>query len=287
MKNKILLQNIFPLEELKKEGRILLVRHSHEKLKEMYFENLIEEYQSFQDKPAFINSRYIICFLGSERNSAVFYGAYEVEEILTGEKVPNYSKELTKYHNKDKTSNDFYLVLKKIEVFDKFKDRLVIDWMVPRGWYNTYGDVADKEVIKILPNNYVKDFPGLMNIKIDFQELKKIIDNPDSHSEWFNALSKLQAVYLILDKSDGLQYVGTTYGENGLWQRWETYAKGNHTGGNLKFNKLKEKNSNFYENFQFSILEVLSKTANQKYCTEKEKNWKDKLGSKAFGLNSN
>jgi hypothetical protein len=287
MKHRILLQEILPLDELKKQGKVLLIRHSHENLREMYINNLIEEYQSFQDKPAFRDTKFIICFLGSERNGAVFYGIYELIEILEGGNVPEYSEGLELLHKNVKPNNDFYLHLKRIESFDKFKDRLVIDWIVPRGWYNTYGEVKDKEVIKILPDNYVKDFPGLMNIKLNFEELKKIIENPESHSEWFNSLSRLQAIYLILDKKAGYQYIGTTYGENGLWQRWETYAKGDHTGGNKELIKLKNENLEFYKYFQFSILEVLSKTADQKYCTEKETNWKEKLGSRAFGLNKN
>ncbi len=287
MKNRILLQEILPLDELKKKGKVLLIRHSHENLREMYLNNLIEEYQSFQSQSAFRDFKFIICFLGSERNSAVFYGIYELNEILEGVNVPEYSKELAALNKYEKTSKDFYLNLKKIESFDKFKDRLVIDWIVPRGWYNTYGKVIDKEVIKILPNNYVKDFPGLMNIRLNFEELKKIIKNPESHSNWFNSLTRLQAIYLILDKKKGYQYIGTTYGENGLWQRWETYVKGDHTGGNKEFIKLKNENLEFYKYFQFSILEVLSKTADQKYCTEKETNWKEKLGSRAFGLNKN
>jgi len=133
----------------------------------------------------------------------------------------------------------------------------------------------------------VKDFPGLMNIKLSFQELTKIIENPESYYEWFDSLTKLQAIYLILNKKTGYQYIGTTYGENGLWQRWGNYIKGDHTGGNKEFIKLKNEDSEFYKNLQFSILEVLSKTANQKYCTEKESNWKEKLGSRAFGLNKN
>jgi len=126
-----------------------------------------------------------------------------------------------------------------------------------------------------------------MNIKLNYDELKKIIENPESHSEWLDSLTRLQAIYLILNKNTGYQYIGTTYGENGLWQRWETYTKGDHTGGNKEFINLKKDDSEFYKNFQFSILEVLSKTANQKYCTEKESNWKEKLGSRAFGLNKN
>jgi len=177
--------------------------------------------------------------------------------------------------------------LKRINSFDIFKDRLVIDWIVPRGWYNTYGDVKNKKVIKILPPNFVRDFPGLMNVKLNFSELKKIIENPDSHEEWHNSLTRLQAVYLILETKSGSLYVGTTYGENGLWQRWETYTKGDHTGGNIEFEKLKGKNPEFFKYFQFSILEVLSKTADQNYCTDKETTWKEKLGSRAHGLNKN
>ena len=189
MKNRILLQEILPLDELKKKGKVLLIRHSHENLREMYLNNLIEEYQSFQSQSAFRDFKFIICFLGSERNSAVFYGIYELNEILEGVNVPEYSKELAALNKYEKTSKDFYLNLKKIESFDKFKDRLVIDWIVPRGWYNTYGKVIDKEVIKILPNNYVKDFPGIMNNRLNFEELKKIIKNPESHSNSFNSIT--------------------------------------------------------------------------------------------------
>jgi hypothetical protein len=59
MKEKIYIQDILPLEELKKEGKVLLVRHSHQHLEEMYSQGLIDEYQSFQSKPAFLECSYI------------------------------------------------------------------------------------------------------------------------------------------------------------------------------------------------------------------------------------
>ena len=92
---------------------------------------------------------------------------------------------------------------------------------------------------------------------------------------------------MILDTNTGSQYIGTTYGEQGLWQRWESYVKGDGTGGNKELKTLKDKNSKFYQNLQFSILEVLSRTADQKYCTTKESVWKEKLGTRAHGLNKN
>ena len=181
---------------------------------------------------------------------------------------------------------DFYLKLKRLEDFDKFQDRLVIKWMVPRGWFNTYGSVMNKEVVKLFPENFVKDFPGLMNVKLTYSELERIIKNPDSNQDWYESLTRLQAVYLILDLKTRLQYVGTTYGENGLWQRWESYIQTGGTGGNKALFALKEKDKEFQQNLQFSILEVLSKTSDQKYCTNKESLWMEKLGTRTLGLNN-
>jgi len=286
MKTKIYLQDILTLDKMKQEGKVLLIRHSHINLMEMNRKNLIEEYQSFQSKPAFKGCKYVVSFLGAEKNTGVFYGVYKVLDILKGKTLPKYSTELKVYCNPQDTNKDFYLKLERVERFDKFKDRLVINWMVPRGWYNTYGDVINKEVIKLFPENYVKSFPGLMNVKLSFHELKKIIENPDSNMDWKESLTKLQAVYLIFDFKSGTQYIGTTYGQNGLWQRWKSYIK-DGTGGNKELINLKNKDIEFYNYLQFSILEVLSVTADQKYCSDKESIWKGKLGTRVHGLNKN
>jgi len=284
--DRILLQDILALDELQKNGKVLLIRHSHEKLDELISKRLIEEYQSFQNKPAFKDCKYIVSFVGGSRNSAIFYGLYEVVgDILENEKLPEYSKDIFSYSHTQDPKKDFFINLKRMKEFDKFRDRIVIDWIVPRGWYNTYGEVLDKPVIRLLPHNFVKDFPGLTKIILSYPELQKIISNPESHEEWLTALSQLQAVYLILDKSNGSQYVGTTYGLDGLWQRWESYAKGDGTGGNKQLIELKNINPNFTENLQFSILEVLSKTSKQKDCTGVESLWMKKLGTRSHGLN--
>ncbi len=285
--NKIFIQDILPLDRLRKDGKVLLIRHYHDKLEEMKQKSLIEEYQSFQSRPAFVDSKYVVSFLGGEKNSAIFYGIYEITEILRNDELPKYSSELSNYCNPQDKTKDFFIKLVRLPEYDKYSNRIIIDWVVPRGWYNTYGEVKNKPLIKILPDNYLKDFPGLMNVILDYHELETIIENPQSNEDWFNSLTRLQAIYLIVDKKSGLQYIGTTYGENGLWQRWESYAKGDRTGGNKEFTNLKGKNPDFYKEFQFSILEVLSKTADQKYCSEKESLWKKKLGTRAHGLNKN
>jgi hypothetical protein len=285
--DKIFLQDILPLDILKNEGTVLIIRHFHKNLSEMIRKHFIEEYQSYQHQRAFRNCKYIISFLGGEHNSGIFYGIFENTGIIENDKLPPYPITLMHLTDPPIPEKSFYLNLRRLTQFDKYSNRLIINWMAPRGWFHTYGKVKNKEVIKILPFNYVKNFPGLMNIRIDFDELKKIINNPGSHEDWYNSLTRLQAVYMILDKNTGNQYVGTTYGKNGLWQRWETYIKGDKTGNNVKLTELKEKNPEFYKNFQYSILEVLSKTATENECTRIESIWKDKLGSRAFGLNDN
>ncbi|MBN2893297.1 MAG: GIY-YIG nuclease family protein [Bacteroidales bacterium] len=288
MTDKIYLQDILPLEKLNEEGTVILVRHYHEKLNEMIKLELIEEYQSYQRKnSAFRDCKLIISFLAEPNNHAKLFGVYRNLGIKENLNLPKYSKLLEKYCVPQNIDNDLFMELKKVHEFEKFENRIIIDWIVPRGWYNTYGQVKNKEVVKILPYNFVDEFPGLMRIKLSAQELKTIINNPQTHSKWYESLTRLQAVYMILDKKTGNQYIGTTYGQNGLWQRWENYAKGDFTGGNKELIDLKEKDNNFHDNFQYSILEVLSKNASQKECVDAESLWKEKLGTRTFGLNKN
>lgn len=249
--------------------------------------NVIDEYQSFQKMPAFRKCKTIVSFLAEPKNQAKLYGIYEVTGIIENENLPECSPNLRKYYQPIKDEGYFFLLQNKLIEFVKYENRIIIDWVVPRGWYNEFGKVQDKEVIKVLPFNFVDEFPGLMKIRVSALELKTIIENPQSHSKWFESLTRLQAVYLILDKKTGSQYVGTTFGNDGLWQRWETYVRSGFTGGNIELIKLKENDEFFYKSFQFSILEVLSKNANQTECSDAERLWKEKLGSRDFGMNKN
>ena len=284
---KIYLQDILPLDKLSQTGKVLLIRHYHKDLDEMLSMGLIEEYQSFQRQRSFREATYLISFLGKEKNTAQLYGVYKIKGLLEKNDLPNYSDGLVPYCKPPDKSVDFQLQLEELPEFAKFKNRLIIDWVVPRGWYNTYGRDQNKPVIRILPYRFVSEFPGLMNIKISFSELKAIVETPDSHEEWYNSLTRLQAVYLILNTKSGEQYVGTTFGKNGLWQRWESYVSSGGTGGNKRLIKLKDSDPEYTQHLQFSILEVLTRTADKSYCIHKESLWKEKLGSRAFGLNEN
>lgn len=225
--------------------------------------------------------------MGKEKNTALLYGVYKIKGLLEKNDLPNYSDGLVPFCKPPDKSIEFQMQLEELTEFAKFKNRLIIDWVVPRGWYNTYGKIKNKPVVRILPYRFVSEFPGLMNIKISFSELKAIVETPDSHEEWYNSLTRLQAVYLIQYKKEGLLYVGTTFGKNGLWQRWESYVKSNGTGGNKRLSELERSDPEYTQNLQFSILEVLTHTADKSYCIHKESLWKEKLGTRAFGLNEN
>lgn len=285
--NLILLQDILPLDNLSNDGTVLLVRHYHENLKEMIEKGLLEEYQSFQRMPAFRKVKYLVSFLAEPNNYAKFFGVFQVVDIKEKADLPEYSVKLAKFCEEQNVKTDFYLKLERNRRFAKYEGRVIIDWVAPRGWYHTYGKVEDKPVIKIVPRNFIAEFPGLMNINLSAFDLRIMIENPEAHSNWRESLKRLQAVYLILDSYSGKQYIGTTYGKDGLWQRWESYVKSGFTGGNTKLEKLKKENSEFYFGFKYSILEVLPKNANQKDCINAESLWKEKLGSRAMGLNMN
>ena len=95
-----------------------------------------------------------------------------------------------------------------------------------------------------------------------------------------NALSSVNGIYLIRDKSSGKLYVGSAYGEDGLYGRWLNYAHNGH-GGNKELKGLDP------NQFEFSILEIIPPTSSAEEVIHRENRWKEKLGTRAFGLNAN
>jgi len=130
------------------------------------------------------------------------------------------------------------------------------------------------------------DFPGFYNIALSFSRLKAMVDNPDSNREWQRRLSSVSGVYVLLDQRSGKQYVGSAYGAGGIWARWKSYAK-SPSGGNALLKELLGNSPARYKQFQFSILRVLEPSAQRDEVINQEVLTKRKLGSRAFGLNSN
>jgi excinuclease UvrABC nuclease subunit len=60
---------------------------------------------------------------------------------------------------------------------------------------------------------------------LSFNELNKIINSPGINTTWVTSLSSVNGVYLIQDKETDKLYVGSAYGDNGIYGRWASYSK--------------------------------------------------------------
>ncbi|WP_371262784.1 GIY-YIG nuclease family protein [Paenibacillus sp. OV219] len=88
------------------------------------------------------------------------------------------------------------------------------------------------------------------------------------------------------DKTSGKLYVGSAYGSGGLLNRWKNYIETKH-GGNKGMISVLRDFPNRFENFQFTILQVLPKTLTAEEVIGIENLYKRKLLSINFGMNEN
>ncbi len=141
------------------------------------------------------------------------------------------------------------------------------------------------EVIQIHPGLHYKQFTDYFDFILNFGELKEIITN--QYSDWKKVLSVTKGIYLISDSKTGKLYVGSAYGDEGIWGRWSKYVLTNGHGDNKTLKELIASNLNYGNNFQFSILMLLPRTITADEAIKKERLFKNKLGTNSFGLNNN
>ncbi len=169
--------------------------------------------------------------------------------------------------------------------FENLKERIIIDWgKGTTSWHQWYKNKKEVVEIKFRPDLNYKQFKNYDDIFLNYSELQEIVKH--EYKDWKIPLSATNAIYLILDKKTGKQYVGSTYGGDGVWGRWTNYAK-NGNGGNKLLTELTKSDKNYANNFQWTILTTLPKTITKDEAIVIETKYKNKLGSRAFGLNSN
>src|SRR5690606_3087621 len=143
----------------------------------------------------------------------------------------------------------------------------------------------EMEVIEIHPGLHYKQFKDYSDFILNFDELREIITN--QYRDWKKMLSVTKGIYLISDTKTGKLYVGSAYGESGIWGRWTNYILTNGHGNNKTLKELVDFDSEYASNFTFSILMLLPKTITPFEAIKKELLFKNKLGSNSFGLNNN
>lgn len=261
---------------LPKNAKIKFIRHAdkREPVNENYKFDLetFLYWQSEQSKPIFHSCEFIISFLGMAGKKSRFIGVFKVEGFIV------------------KENKKFQYNLIEVKGFDDIKERVIVDWVsLPRSWHQWTANVEEKPIVEILPSNtfHNKSFSDYLDFILDFKELKNIVKNRDGYKEWHLMLSAVKGIYLILDKSTGNKYIGSAYRETGILGRWEEYANTNGHGNNKQLKALIEKDNNYARHFQFTILMTLPKTMTATEVIKREVLFKQKLGTKSFGLNSN
>lgn len=143
-------------------------------------------------------------------------------------------------------------------------------------------------VREILRDRYSGErFPGYEWIHLKFSHLELIIRT--QRPDWKAALENIKGVYVITDQLTGKKYVGSAYGELGLWSRWACYIETGH-GWNDELTKLIREQGLQYarDNFELTLIEHHSRRTDDQHVIARESFWKVALLSRgAFGYNKN
>lgn len=276
----ITIQELLIKRGLNPKDRIKLVRHKDESRINLYNLYINEkdkfiEYQNCQRRAVFKDVDYIVSFIGEQGRYARFVGVYKItgctkHEIIKSELYGGLY--------------EYSYTITEMPGFDDLFEKVIIDWgSSTLSWHQWFSN--PKEVVEIKPGLHYKQFTGYLEFILEFNELKEIIKN--EYREWKMMLSALNGIYLITDSITGNHYVGSTYGLDGIWSRWKEYVTTNGHGKNSKLKELIENDPKYAKNFKFTLLMLLPKTITQEQAVKKEKLFKEKLGSKCFGLNCN
>lgn len=264
--------------------KVMLIRHpmSKEDVRFYYSMGMLKEFTAHQG-PKFRSDGFShwAVFLGDKGTLAKFYCCYKVLGVAAdtpdvasaNEPHPEWFAGLNKYY-----------FLEYCDALREYEQKLIVDWgNSTRAWKQR--GTTEKPVWALTPGEH-KVFSGFEDLVLTYDELKNIADNPTIYSEWVTALSSVNAIYLIVDRESGKQYVGSAYGGDGLWGRWRTYVMTHH-GGNKQMKELMCNYPERYHNFQFSILQILPKTITDEEVIHVESLYKKKLLSIPFGMNDN
>lgn len=266
-------------------AKVKLIRHAltDKGFKECYDRHMVYEYTCHQRSGFSSGYDYWAVFISDAGTLAKFYALYKVEGSVpdTADRIPlNLPEREARGFNGDGA----VFQLQQVDILQEYEDKLTIDWGKSTRMWHQRGS-TEKPVVSIQPDKK-KVFSGYEDLVLSYNDLKEIVDNQDVYDAWHTALSSVYAVYLIVDGESGMQYVGSAYGEGGLFERWKCYVETYH-GGNKRMKALLEQYPDRYRQFQFSILQILPKTVTDDGVVAIESVYKKKLMSFKFGLNEN
>lgn len=215
-------------------------------------------------------SDYVVFFIPEKKEQARFIDIFKINSWKRG-------------------NDNTFFDLQKVDGFDNLKERVVVYWKgdisYAQYWFSSNNGkiLNEKYVISIddgLMVNATK-FVSYQDVMLSFEQLKEVINQ----KEWKDKLTAVKGIYCITDKSNGKLYIGSAYGEDGIWGRWNAYVRTGGCGGNNMLEDLVETNGNYARNFQWSILETLPLKMSDDEVIHYENIYKQKLCTRLFGYN--
>ncbi len=239
---------------------------------EAFFAGDFEEWQRWQTRRNF-ECDHIVSLIHLGESKWLFAGVYKVLGVK---------------RRKWRGMDHFYYSTREVSGLDHLTGRVIVEFEKNfRASYLRGPKYIDRLVVsEIRPRRLsIGDFPGYNSVLLSHASLRLVIR--EEIPSWKSALSSVSAIYVIADRATGKLYVGSAYGEGGLWQRWAHYAATGHGGNRALRELLASKGRAYAENFQYSILEVCDLNVNQDFIAERETYWKNVLCSREFGYNEN
>ena len=260
-----------------------LIRHSFSSwhFRECFNRGLVKEYTAEQRQGFSKGYDYWAVFTSDKGSLSRFYTLYKVNGSVPN--TPDLMPENWPIAGSFQGTGA-YFNLERLDVLKQYEGRLIIDWgKATRMWHQK--GTTEKPVVAIQAEAK-RQFPGYQNMILSFDQLEEVVQNSIEYELWQTALASVYAVYLIVDTKSGKQYVGSAYGKDGLLGRWRCYVETYHGGNKLMVDLISAKPEQ-YKHFQFSILQLLEKTATADEVIQTESLWKKKLQTIAFGMNDN
>lgn len=238
-----------------------------------YERGVLENYQREQKKGTFDKTEFIVVFLGEKGTNSRFAAVYKIV-----------GKQQSPYRE-----NEWIFDFQEVEEFKPLSCRIVIDWGKGTvSWHQDYREKT-KAVIRVddgfEDSNGVPRFVSFNDTLLSYKELREIFENNDE--TWKSVLKSNNCIYMITDEKTGKQYVGSTYGQDGIWGRWMYYFNTCGHGGNKMLEDVISQDPDYARHFHWSILEILPNDILEEDAINRENLYKRKFMTREFGYNKN
>ena len=195
------------------------------------------------------------------------------------------------------------------DVLEGLERRLVVEWRSGVSWFQKD---LHKEVLEIRPQGFVREFTGLLDFTLSFDELRAIVGIEDTDTKrttplsgdpiWRDQLQRVRGVYIV-QSEEGPLYVGAAYNTRGFLGRWTEYARTHEvsSGPNDEAGLRSNVGVRAFLNadgdpavqrrrllgLRFSIAHVMDRSARAADVLDMERWFKNKLGTRANPLDLN